>query len=343
MRAAVYHGVGDLRLEDVEEPAVMPGHVKLRVSYNGLCGTDLHEIFDVQRAVPSQPHPLTGACAPVVLGHEIGGTVVEVGTGVRDVTPGALVAIEPLQTCGACQWCRSGERNLCATLAFHGLSTGGGGLAEFTVVPREMVHVVPDGVSAQGAAMAEPLAVAWHAVKRSGLRPGQRAAVLGGGPIGIGIYLTLRQGGVDAIVVEPSGDRRAILRSLGAEVLDPADGPLEDQLRSSDQLHACFETSATVSGLEAALGATAKHGTVMLLASVRELLPPILGLALAKELDLRTSYAYAGDFPAVLEAIALGGYPMDGWVQSAPMSQMDQVLSDLRAGRLSKVLIDPSG
>jgi threonine dehydrogenase-like Zn-dependent dehydrogenase len=111
MRAAVYHGVGDLRLEDIEEPVTVPGHVKLRVAYNGLCGTDLHEIFDSQRAVPVEPHPLTGARAPLVLGHEIGGSVVEVGEGVDDLEPETVVAVEPLMTCGVCRWCRSGDRN----------------------------------------------------------------------------------------------------------------------------------------------------------------------------------------------------------------------------------------
>ncbi|MGD9797029.1 MAG: alcohol dehydrogenase catalytic domain-containing protein, partial [Acidimicrobiia bacterium] len=141
MRAAVYHGVGDVRLEDVEEPEVGPGEVKLAVVLNGLCGTDLHEVFDSQRAVPSSPHPLTGVTAPVILGHEIGGTVVEVGAGVDDLEIGALVAVEPLHRCGACPSCDAGDVNLCDRLAFHGLSTRGGGLAERTVVRREMVHL----------------------------------------------------------------------------------------------------------------------------------------------------------------------------------------------------------
>jgi (R,R)-butanediol dehydrogenase / meso-butanediol dehydrogenase / diacetyl reductase len=343
--AAVYHGVSDLRLEEVEEPTTQPGHVKLRVAYNGLCGTDLHEVFDSQRAIPSEPHPLTGAMAPLVLGHEIGGTVVELGEGVADVQLGSLVAVEPLRTCGVCRWCRSGDRNLCNVLAFHGLSTGGGGLAEFTVVPREMVHVVPKGIGARDAAMAEPLAVAWHAVDRSGLASGDLAVVLGGGPIGIGIFLTLRLHGIDSIVVEPSKARRDVARRLGAEVIDPADGPVDHQLRGSvggGGVRGCFETSATVASLEAAIGATAKHGTVMLLASPRQPLPPILGLALAKELEVRTSYGYRGDFPEVLDAIASDAYRIDEWTVTAGLTQINEVLHELRSGRMLKVLIDPS-
>jgi (R,R)-butanediol dehydrogenase / meso-butanediol dehydrogenase / diacetyl reductase len=344
VRAAVYYGVGDLRVQDIEEPMVHPGEVKLRVAYNGLCGTDLHEIFDSQRAIPSQPHPLTGVTAPVVLGHEIGGTVVEVGAGVTGVEPGSLVAVEPLRTCGSCRWCRSGDRNLCDVLAFHGLSTGGGGLAEFTVVPQQMVHAVPEGVGELGAALAEPLAVAWHAVARCGLSSGCTAAVLGGGPIGIGIYLTLRLQGIQAWVVEPAQARRDAAQRLGAEVIDPAEGPVAEQLRAAtggDGVRASFETSATISSVEAAIGATAKHGTIMLLASPRQPLPPILGLALARELEVRTTYAYCGDFPAVLAALAGGAYPTDGWVVTAGLTEIDGVLAELRAGSLLKVLVDP--
>ena len=193
--------------------------------------------------------------------------------------------------------------------------------------------------------MTEPLAVAWHAVDRSGLSAGCTAAVLGGGPIGIGIYLTLRLRGIDAWIVEPSAARRVIAHSLGAGVIDPADGSIADQLRSTtrgDGVDACFETSATVSSLGAAIAATAKHGIIVLVASPRQPLPPILGLALAKELEVRTTYAYHGDFPAVLAAIAGGQYPTDGWVVTAGMTEIDGVLAELRAGRLLKVLIDPS-
>ncbi|HEY2332967.1 MAG TPA: alcohol dehydrogenase catalytic domain-containing protein [Acidimicrobiales bacterium] len=345
MRAALYHGVGDVRLAEIDEPVAGPGQVKMQVSFNGLCGTDLHEVFDSQRAIPSEPHPLTGARAPLVLGHEIGGTVVAVGSGCEDVAVGALVAVEPLHRCGACRSCLAGNFNLCDRLAFHGLSTGGGGLSEFTVVPKEMIHAVPAGVTPQGAAMVEPLSVAWHAVTRAEVQTGQSAAVLGGGPIGIGIYLALRLRGIEALVVEPSADRRAVLATLGATVLDPAEGPVAGQLLDATAgrgVDRCFETSASVVSLESALAATAKHGVVMLLASPRQPLPPVLGLALAKELDIRTTYGYHGDFPVVIDAVAAGLVPFDGWVTTMPMSRLHEALDEMHAGRLLKVLIDPT-
>ena len=345
MQAAVYHGVGDVRIEDVEEPTPAAGQVKIQVAYNGLCGTDLHEVFDGQRAVPAEPHPLTAVRAPVILGHEIAGTVVELGRGVSDLEAGMLVAVEPLVACGSCRWCRAGRVNLCDRLAFHGLSTAGGGLAEYTVVSRPMLHAAPPGLGARHAAMAEPLAVAWHAVERSGALGGQTAAVLGGGPIGIGIYLVLRARDIEAVVVEPSRDRRRLIAALGATTMDPGEGPVAAALRDTTGgrgVDVCFETSATVAAIETALGATTKQGTVMLLASPRQPLPPVLGAALAGELVIRTSYAYHGEFPAVLEALAAGRLPIDGWVETAPLSELHQALTDMRAGHLAKVLIDPA-
>lgn len=340
----MYHGTGDVRLEEVEEPVAGPGQVKLRVAFNGLCGTDLHEVFDGQRAIPSEPHPLTGAQAPLIIGHEIGAIVEALGAGVDDLALGALVAVEPLHRCGGCPSCLAGDVNLCDRLAYHGLSTGGGGLAEFTVVPREMVHLVPAGMTPEAAAMVEPLAVAWHAVERSGIEAGQTAAVLGGGPIGIGIMLTLRLRGIDATVVEPSPERRAVLAGLGAAALDPAAAPVADQLRAHTGGRGpdvCFETSAVVASIENALAATAKHGTIVLLASPRQPLPAVLGQALAKELTIRTTYAYHGEYPAVIEAVAAGGYPFDGWVTTLPMTRLDEALTEMKAGRLLKVLVDP--
>src|SRR6195256_6896292 len=104
MRAAVFHGRQDLRLEDVPEPGVRAGEVKLRVLYNGICGSDLHEYYDGPITTRTTPHPLTGVKNPLILGHELSGEVVSCGAGVDDLARGDLVAVEPLETCGCCIW-----------------------------------------------------------------------------------------------------------------------------------------------------------------------------------------------------------------------------------------------
>ena len=144
MRAAVYYGREDVRLVDVAEPSPGPGEVKLRVLYNGICGSDLLEYYEGPITTRVEPHPLTGVKNPVILGHELSGEVVQLGAGTEDLAIGDRVAVEPLETCGHCLSCRGGQYNHCSLLAFHGYNRAGGGLSEFTVVRRSMAHRLPD-------------------------------------------------------------------------------------------------------------------------------------------------------------------------------------------------------
>jgi (R,R)-butanediol dehydrogenase/meso-butanediol dehydrogenase/diacetyl reductase len=347
LRAGVYHGVEDVRVEDVEEPVAGAGEVKVRVAFNGLCGTDVHEVYDGARAIPvGQPHPLTGVMAPVILGHEAAGHVVDVGTGVSGLEDGALVVIEPIRRCGVCPPCRAGAYNMCDVVAFHGLATTGGGLAELTTVPREMVHVVPPGVSPELATLVEPLTVSYHAVARSGVVAGQRVAVHGGGPIGIGVLLTLlAQGIAPVLVVEPAPERQAIVTSLGGSVVDPADGPVKDQVldRTGGQgVHVSFDTAGAATSFAAACASTAKQGMVMVVAAPHVPAEAVLRLMLVRELSVRTSFAYCGEFPAVIDAVAAGAYPTEGWVSVVGLSDVVDAFARLRAGHAMKILVDPT-
>ena len=140
MRAAVYNGPRDLRLESVPDPQAGPGDVKLRVLYNGICGSDLHEYYDGPVTTRTTPHSLTGVQNPVILGDELCGEVVALGRGVEDLALGDLVAVDPLESCGGCLWCLAGQYNHCPLVALHGYNRDGGGLAEYTVVRRSMAH-----------------------------------------------------------------------------------------------------------------------------------------------------------------------------------------------------------
>jgi (R,R)-butanediol dehydrogenase / meso-butanediol dehydrogenase / diacetyl reductase len=349
MRAAVYHGPGDVRLEDVPERAPRAGEVKVRVAYNGLCGTDVHEVFDGARAIPvTAPHPLTGAVAPVILGHEVAGVVVEMGAGVTNVVEGDLVAIEPTVSCGVCRWCASGDRNLCEVLAFHGLSTGDGGLAEYTTVRAHMLHRVPAGTDPRAAALVEPLAVCHRAVTRSCARDEDTVVVHGGGPIGIGILLMLRGAGRQCILVEPSAVRRSVAASFGATTIDPTDDGAEvatavRDLTAGRGAHISFDAAGGSNTFQAAVSTTTAHGTVVVVASPRH--PestPVLSDLVAREIDVRTSYGYCGDFPSVIDEIDNGTFPLEGWVTTRPLVDVGAALDALRAGELIKVLIDPT-
>jgi (R,R)-butanediol dehydrogenase/meso-butanediol dehydrogenase/diacetyl reductase len=152
-RAAVWYGSGDVRVVDVEARPPGPGEAAIAVAYCGICGSDLHEYIAGPFAIPvTEPHPESGAKAPIVLGHEFCGTVVEVGPGVSGVAPGDRVAVEPNYRCGDCPRCQNGEYNICRNFGFAGLM-GDGGMAERAVVPAYMLHRLPDAVSLEQAAL----------------------------------------------------------------------------------------------------------------------------------------------------------------------------------------------
>ena len=131
MRAVRYHGTRDVRVDDIAEPEVRPGTVKIAPEWCGICGSDLHEYLVGPETIPAvgHPHPITGEVVPIVLGHEFAGRVVEVGEGVEDVAVGDAVAVEPIIRDNVCPACLSGDYNMCPLIGFHGISGGGGGLA----------------------------------------------------------------------------------------------------------------------------------------------------------------------------------------------------------------------
>jgi (R,R)-butanediol dehydrogenase/meso-butanediol dehydrogenase/diacetyl reductase len=345
MRAAVYHGRGDVRLESVPEPEPGPGDVKLRVLYNGICGSDLHEIYDGPITTRTTPHPLTGVKNPVILGHELSGEVVACGEGVLDLEVGDLVAVEPLETCGQCRWCKAGQYNHCPLVAFHGYNRNGGGLAEYTVVRRSMAHRLPRGMSAMQGALIEPLAVAWHTANRCRIEAGQWAAIHGAGPIGIGVYFALRERGVKVIVVDPSPLRRAVLARLGAdEVLDPTDGDPIAAIRDLTQglgAHASVDAAGAPASFNAMLHGTRVDGTAVVVAIHHHpvVIPPFD--LLMPEINITGVAMSVNAFPSVIDAMARGSYPLEGWVETIPFENLvQQGLERLRRQEGLKILVE---
>lgn len=313
MKALRFHGARDLRLEDVEEPRTAAGSVKVRVRWCGICGTDLHEYREgpVLVPTPERPHPLTGEHLPLVMGHELAGEVAEVGRDVAGFAVGQPVAVEPLLWCGRCPPCRSGAYNLCVRAGALGLAGRGGGFAEFLVAPAEMAHPLPEGMSLEAAAVAEPIAVGWHAVARARFRAGQTALVVGAGPIGLGTLASLRAAGahVAVVSVRRGGARADAARALGADaVIDVSrDGDELLALTEDDAGYdAVFETSGTPDGLRTALRAARAGGTVVNVALWQSRAQVDLNKILARELSFVGSMAYAGEYPTVLKAIADG-------------------------------------
>jgi len=222
MKAAVWAATDDVVYTDVAMPDVPVGWALVRVAYNGICGTDL--------AILHGKHPR--AKAPLVMGHEMSGSVERAGA--TGPAAGTLVTVEPLISCGTCKACLTGNSHVCRRLGLYGIDTDGG-MAEFVALPPEVLHAVPGSVDPRTAALAEPLAVAVHAVSRSGMERGDVVAVYGAGPIGVLTALVARHEGAGTVVIsEPSAWRRAVAARLGftvvpeggsvAEVLEPLTG-----------------------------------------------------------------------------------------------------------------------
>ncbi len=347
MRAVVYNGRNDIDITDVPTPKTGDGQVLVQVAYNGICGTDLHEYYDGPIFVPTEPHPLTGRSLPVVLGHEFSGTVVEVGSGVRDLAEGDRVTIEPIYRCGECVPCRAGRYNTCTRVGFHGLSTDGG-MAELTAVDEQMVHKLADEVSTELGALVEPMSVAYHAAKLGGATPDDTALVFGAGPIGIGLWFALRGQGIeDVLVVEPSPVRRASIERLGARTIDPAAVDVPAFVADHTQglgVAAAFDAAGVRPAVEAALASLGPGRTMVSVAIYeRPLETPLIQLVL-REARIQGTICYTGDdYRAVIDLMARGHYDTTGWVEKIALSDVvTEGFEALRAGRKMKVLVDPT-
>lgn len=260
MHAAVWLGPDDIvvRESDVPEPA--PGWSRIRVEYTGICGTDL-TIF-------TGKHPR--AAHPLIIGHEVVGTVDQTngdGPGI-----GTRVAIEPLISCNSCRACRDGIPHVCRDLKLFGIDAPGG-LAEYVDVPTERLITVSEDVPAKRAAWAEPLAVAVHAVARSGLVGGESVLVYGAGPIGILVALVARNSGAARItVVEPNPTRRQVADDLGFDIV-PTDTDAVSWFRSRNDDEGAdivFDTAGHPSVASALPASVREGGTIVVVAVYKD-------------------------------------------------------------------------
>ncbi|MFF1691029.1 MULTISPECIES: 2,3-butanediol dehydrogenase [unclassified Streptomyces] len=344
MLAARLYGAKDLRIEEMPAPEPGPGEVKIRVAYAGICGTDVHEYFEAPRAT-HEPNPLTGATLPQTLGHEFAGTVVARGEDVDRVAPGNRVCVRPIRTCGVCPRCTSGLSHLCTALAAIGVTSPGGGLAEFVVVPQDSVHQLSDGLSLEQGALVEPMAVALNAVERARPPVGGSALVTGAGAVGMGALFALKANGVhDVLVVEPSPSRRAAAERHGARVLDPGAVDVADEVMRHTRgrgVDAAIECSGRVDALNAAIRSLAARAPVVMVALYSG--PVVIDASVVRlaELALLGAEAYPdGVFERVMEHMAAGRFPTDGWLDHIPLADAVAGLHDVREARRVKVLVD---
>ncbi|GGK22421.1 (R,R)-butanediol dehydrogenase [Caldalkalibacillus thermarum] len=330
MKAARWYNARDIRVEEVEEPKVEAGKVKIKVEWAGICGSDLHEYAAGPIFVPVKtPHPLSRDVAPIIMGHEFCGRVVEVGEGVTKVKVGDPVAIEPVLRCGKCPACKKGKYNLCEQLGFHGLSGGGGGFSEYTVVDEYMVHRMPEGLSFEQGALVEPAAVALHAVRMSKIKPGDTAAVFGTGPIGLLVIEALKAAGASEIyAVEISKERLQKAKELGATyVINPKEeDPVNKLLDLTGGVDVAFEVTGIPAVLQQAIDSTAFEGETVIVSIWEHEAGIQPNNIVMKERNVKGIIAYRDIFPAVMELMRQGYFQAEKLVTKR--IKLDEIVTE---------------
>ena len=285
--------------------------------------TQIHQVPDIflgPMAIPTQdrPHPLTGEQLPVVMGHEFCGTIKSVNEG-SSWKLGQKVMVDPRLQCGSCTACKSTRDHQCLIIGSLGLTGRGGGLSEVVLVEERKLHAVPDHVSLEHAALAEPLSVAHHAVKRAGFQDltDKTVLVVGGGPVGYAVVLTLKAAGAKKIVVsEPTETRRKQISTLAHAIIDPRIEDVGERCRKLTDgcgVEVAFDCAGVQKGLDAAFDAMAYNGVWVSMSLWHDPMVPPFGLFLVKELTLRTSMLYSSeDFKEVMEMLAQGTLSSEG-------------------------------
>ena len=310
MKAAVWYGQKDVRVIDVPEPKATPGLVKIKVTYCGICGSDLHEYLKGPIIIPSKPHPLTGKMPPVTLGHEFCGQVVETGEGVTNIKTGDRVTADACLVCHECFWCKKGQYNLCAKRGSTGLCQDGG-FASYVVVPAYTCYKLPPEMSDEAGAFVEPLAVATHAVKRGRIIPGDIVAVVGSGPIGLLVMQVAKASGASKVfVVEPMESRKKLAAELGAtKVYDPSQGDVGKMIhQDTDGLRAdlVFECVGKPETVDFAIKLSGKGARIVIVGIFSAPAPFHFARMQAHEKELIGSSAYPNEFPAAISFLADG-------------------------------------
>ena len=330
MAALIWQGGDRVAVEEVPRPGAAEGWALVDVAFAGICGTDLH--------ICAGEHPR--ARAPLVIGHEFVGTLRD---GTRGLAAGAPVAVEPLLNCGRCTPCRTGRSHVCEKLGLIGIDVAGG-VAEQVSVPVDRIIPLPEGLDLRRAAFVEPLAVAVHAVRRSGLALGDSVMIAGAGPIGLAVAMCARLAGAGTVFVsEPAEPRRRLAEELGLVALDPG-SPGEDlkSRTAGEGVPIVFDTAAHPAVAASITSWASTSGRIVFVGTYG--VPTALNLqdVVFRELETVGCRVYArGDVLAAVSLVASGSFDPEPLITSTvALPEAPLALRKLRSGDELKVLID---
>ncbi len=339
MKAAVLHGFKKaLVLEDVARPLPEANDLLIRVEACGVCHSDLH----VADGDWPQFTPITKI--PLILGHEIAGRVVEKGSAVRELQIGDRVGVPWIYwTCGECEFCREGNENLCTRQKITGVTVDGG-FAEFVKAPASHVVKIPDGLSAVEAA---PLFCAgvtvYRALKQARISPGQRLAIFGIGGLGHLAVQIARELGAEITAVDMADEKLQLAESLGAaKGLNAASVNVAKELRAKGGVHVAMVTSAAKAAYDTAFACVRPTGTLLAVGLPSENICFAAIMMAAKEVRIRASaVGTRQDLREVLAMASKGKIRCR--VAARPLSDANQVMDELRHGRISgRMVLSPA-
>ncbi|TPW30018.1 L-idonate 5-dehydrogenase [Martelella alba] len=306
MKAAIIHAAKDLRIEDIEAETAGPGQLEIRIGAGGICGSDLHYynhggFGDVR------------VREPMILGHEVAGTVTALGSGASGFAVGDRVAISPSRPCNCCEYCLKGQQNHCVNMRFYGSAMPmphiQGAFREVLVAEAWQCHKVADHVSLGEAAMAEPLAVTLHAVSRAGSLLGKRVLVSGCGPIGALCIVSARAHGArEIIATDVTDDVLPYAEAVGAsQVINVAKNPeaLAAYGAGKGSFDVMFEASGNARALASGLQALRPRGVLVQLGLGGEVGLP-QNMVVSKEIEIRGSFRFHEEYGLAVDLINQG-------------------------------------
>ncbi|MFJ3420230.1 L-idonate 5-dehydrogenase [Streptomyces sp. NPDC086082] len=302
MLGCVIHGQDDLRVEELETPAPGPGQALVAVRYGGVCGSDLHY----------WRHGGVGDFRlrePMLLGHEVVGTVLSYGAGATGPVPGTAVAVHPATPCGVCPECVDDRRNVCRDTTYLGSAARfphvQGGFAAQITVPAAQLRAIPAGLELRRAALAEPLSVALHAVRRAGDVTGRHVLVTGAGPIGCLVVAAAKAAGAAHVTVTdllPAA--LAYATAAGADTVVRADDP--DDSGWPSEVDVAIEASGVAAGLDTCLRLVRRGAVVVQLGMLPPGQSPFAGnLVVSREIELRGAFRFDEEFDDALHLLAV--------------------------------------
>jgi L-iditol 2-dehydrogenase len=326
MSASVLFGDGTIAIQERPVPVPAADEVLVEVSTVGVCGSDMHHYNHRRNGDASNT-------TPVILGHEVGGRIADVGSTVDPARIGERVAVEPQRPCRVCEYCRSGAYNLCPNMKFFADPPVDGAFVQYLTIPADFAFAIPESVSDRAAALIEPLSVGIAAIQKAGVGVGASVLVAGGGPVGLLTAMVARAFGASTVMVTDRNlPRRERIAAHGFTAVDPSDS-IEDL-----DVTAFVDATGSVSAIQAGVGSVRRGGSVVIVGAVETVPLPMARIA-SREITVTGTFRYANTWPIGIHLVASRAVELDDLVtHEFGLEQVEQSLQR-DPGSLKRVVL----